>query len=330
MLRTVHVDQTALVLNGPNGLKVAAKRYTPRDTSNGAGLTLLLAHCIGSCKEQWEIMLERLFALQQPKAPHLRIREAISVDRQNHGDAALLNFEALKARPQGVSIVDWTSAIADFVKLELRGHRIVPIGQSAGAAALLNTTEYFPSSALPYIALFLVEPTIIWEAMYNETREDRETMMDFIMRGTLARRESWPTRDDAFASLRKRLPWAMWDPRAVKLFTEHGLYDDGARVVLKCDRKQEAISYPDVKPQFHGMTQLYRVCEALPVHVIWGDRSDIVPDYVQRSLDGAAASVSVVEDAGHFVVQEKPDALADAIANVLDRIPDTGSSRSRL
>jgi hypothetical protein len=54
-------------------------------------------------KEQWEPLISEVFRLQHGKAPHLRIHEAWSVDRQNHGDAALLNKEELaKSRPGGV------------------------------------------------------------------------------------------------------------------------------------------------------------------------------------------------------------------------------------
>jgi hypothetical protein len=45
-------------------------------------------------------------------------------------------------------------------------------------------------------------------------------------------------------------------------------------VSLKCDRKQESISYPDVEPHFEGALQLGRICHTLPIHLIWGARND--------------------------------------------------------
>lgn len=47
-------------------------------------------------------------------------------------------------------------------------------------------------------------------------------------------------------------------------------------VSLKCDRKQESISYPDVEPHFEGALQLGRICHMLPIHLIWGSRNDLV------------------------------------------------------
>jgi pimeloyl-ACP methyl ester carboxylesterase len=107
-----------------NFLKMTAKRYTSSDyPADIRGLTLIFAHGVGGCeslwpsspqldlcnpalspdKEQWEPMLGDLFRLQHSKAPHQRIYEAWAVDRQNHGDAALLNKEELStSRPDGV------------------------------------------------------------------------------------------------------------------------------------------------------------------------------------------------------------------------------------
>ena len=47
-------------------------------------------------------------------------------------------------------------------------------------------------------------------------------------------------------------------------------------VSLKCDRKQESISYPDVEPHFEGALQLGRICRTLPIHLIWGARNDFM------------------------------------------------------
>ena len=105
-------------------LKTVAKRYTfGNSADNSEGLTLLFAHCIGSrkspsftrmtCqgkhievdKEQWEPTITQIFHRQQHKDAAHRVREAWSFDWQNHGDAAVLNREALKSRPDGVCAI---------------------------------------------------------------------------------------------------------------------------------------------------------------------------------------------------------------------------------
>ncbi|KAJ3505219.1 hypothetical protein NLJ89_g7532 [Agrocybe chaxingu] len=310
------------------GLKVAAKRYVlGASASNSQGLTLAFAHCIGSHKEQWEPVIERLFSLQRMKDRTRQIREAWSFDWQNHGDSAVLNRELLKNRPEGVSVCEWTPVITDFVgSPRMKGHRIVPIGHSAGTAAIMLTTKEIPPYKLAYAAMVLIEPTMITRELFNAHLEDRMASMDFAVAATAARRNIWKSREAAFEYFRKRFPWGMWDERVVRVLVEHGLESlPNGDVTLKCDRKQEAVSYPDTEPHFESTMQLGRICHAIPVHIIWGTRNDLVPEFIQDSLSDASegrivASVTKIKKAGHMVVQEQPDVLAQTIAGILDTV----------
>ncbi|KAJ3889095.1 Alpha/beta hydrolase family-domain-containing protein [Lentinula edodes] len=336
------------------GLKMTAKRYTSGFSGdNTFGLTLLFAHGVGSHKEQWEPTIERIFLTQATKERHHQIREAWSFDWQNHGDAALLNEEALRGRHEGVcehiiwkptghfatAIYEWAPAIIEFVlSPRMVGHRIVPLGHSAGAGAMMLTTKSFPLSHLPYVSLILIEPTMITREMFEAHFDDRIRSMEMSVGATEVRRDVWPNREEAFRWLSRRFPFRTWDPRVVRLLVEQGLYQKspGSKAVsLKCDRKQEAISYPDVDGHFEATTELARVCRTLPVHVIWGTSNDMFPDYFQDSLTDATqgrivASASKVHGAGHLVMQEKPDHLALKICEALDTISPYLSFRSRL
>ena len=53
-------------------------------------------------------------------------------------------------------------------------------------------------------------------------------------------------------------------------------------MTLKCERKMEAVSYPDTEPHFEAAIQLGNVCHTIPIHLIWGTRNDLV--YVLRLL----------------------------------------------
>jgi len=219
----------------------------------------------------------------------------------------------------------------------MKGHRIVPLGHSAGAAAVMLTTKEMPPGAFSYTAMVLIEPTLVTRELYDSQLEDRMASMDFAVASTSARRDLWNSKADALAYFSKRIPWGMWDPRIVRLYTEYGLEElPSGKVTLKCDRKQEAVSFPDVEPHFEGAVHLGRICHAVPIHIIWGTRNDLVPDFIQDSLSDASkgcivASVSKIEDAGHMVVQEQPDRLAQAISKILDTL-DMGSvvERSKL
>ncbi|KAF8816217.1 hypothetical protein BYT27DRAFT_7238055 [Phlegmacium glaucopus] len=316
------------------GLKMTGKRYTTSFSQNEVnGLTLLFTHCIGSHKEQWEPVIESLFTLQQKVDKAHRIREAWSFDWQNHGDAAVHNRELLKVRTEGVSVHEWWPAITDFVRSPyMKGHRIVPVGHSAGAATVILTTKGMLYHELPYVAMVLIEPTMMTREVFNAHLDDRMASMDSVVAATSARRDFWLSKEQAFEYFKGRFPWKSWDPRVLRLLTEHGLEElPSGGVTLKCDKKQEAISYPDVEPHFEGTLQFGRICHSLPIHVIWGTRIDFWPEYSQNALSDASegrvvASVTRIQQAGHMVVQEQPELVSQAIRDILSTINVEGSS----
>ncbi|KAF7350206.1 AB hydrolase-1 domain-containing protein [Mycena venus] len=321
--------------NDPVGqvLKMSATQYyTPHSVRNSQGLVLLFSHCIGAHKEQWEPTIHRIFELRSSA-----VREAWAFDRQTHGESAILNRELLETSPSrvyGVSAFEWSEAIAAFVDSpRMQGKRIVPIGHSAGGAAMVLTTRDKPLSAIPYVSLILIEPTVVPRGLYYLHVDDLASTMQFVVMATASRRERWRSREDAHAWLSRRVPWDSWDPRVLRKFTEYGLADtpDGG-VMIKGDRKQEALSYADVEPQFAAAQELGRISRTVPVHFIWGSGSPVVPEFVQDALcDGSDGRVvgSVTRLEGeHMLVQEQPDSLADAICAILDTIGDRNGRKA--
>ena len=78
--------------------------------------------------------------------------------------------------------------------------------------------------------------------------------------------------------------------RALNLFNpfqERGLYELGdGTVALKCHRKFEKEAYVDMDPHFDALKCLEKLCRAIPVHIIWGERKNFVYglDIVVRDL----------------------------------------------
>jgi len=106
-------------------------------------------------------------------------------------------------------------------------------------------------------------------------------------------------------------------------------------VAIKCDRRQEALCYPDVEPHFTAAQELGRISGTIPIHFIWGDKSPLVPQFVQDALadgsDGRKASSVVKVQGGHMIVQEQPDKVADAICDIIDSAgPHAHIPRSKL
>ncbi len=79
------------------------------------------------------------------------------------------------------------------------------------------TTRGTLLSELPYAALVLIEPTMIPEELFYAHFDDRMANMAVMVGATSLRRDSWPSRNDAFLWFERKFPWKTWDPRALRL-----------------------------------------------------------------------------------------------------------------
>ncbi|KAJ7806942.1 hypothetical protein B0H14DRAFT_3483722 [Mycena olivaceomarginata] len=139
---------------------MTAKRYSTKESvSNVARLTLVFGHGVGGCTSLPRCRY--LYLREQYKPPQQRVREAWALDRQNHGDAALLNCEELaRSRPGG--------AIAAFVgSPRMQGQRIVPLAHSAGAISIVASTKFMSLPTTPYAGMILIEPSIIAPEVFH-------------------------------------------------------------------------------------------------------------------------------------------------------------------
>ncbi|EPS99563.1 hypothetical protein FOMPIDRAFT_1030883 [Fomitopsis schrenkii] len=308
---------------------MAAKRYLPSDSSP-EGVTLLLAHGAGFHKEHWEPLLERLCAVQSTKEPTGRIREAWAFDWQGHGDSAVLNEAALKRRGWGVSNATWARGIHAFLDTpHVQGHRLVMIGHSSGATAAMYSTKLF-SNIPPYVAIILVEPPLIDRRTFAKHLKRQQRALAAVKKALAASRDTWPSRANAYTWLQSRPPYSTWDERVLRLHCEYGLRPVSAdnpqgAVTTKCTKAEEVKSLDDVEVTFEATEQLEHVCDTIPIHVIFGAVVDFVPDYGQDDVvDGSRgrrmASVTRIPGAGHLVIEQKPDAVAEGISRILDSL----------
>lgn len=320
-------------LHGLPGLKMTAKRYYT-SSSDSQGLTLLFAHGIGAHKEHWEPMLRYLFSHQNLQQQSC-IREAWCFDWLNHGDAAVINKTALERRSPGdVSIAEWAAAIASFVKSPfLRDHRLVGLGHSAGSSAIILATRAFPMRNQPFVAVFLLEPSMLTRELWMSHLVERETLMRRSTRATLRRPDMFDTWEEASNYYRKRKPWAGWNHEVFDIFTQYGFHSVGThdgskketKVALKCDLLHEALAYQDIESHFEATDQYTRLCRVVPVHIVFGTIPDYIPSYFQDCMTDVSqgrspASVKRVSGAGHGILQQNPEALARAVSVGLNSI----------
>ncbi|KIP03336.1 hypothetical protein PHLGIDRAFT_77771 [Phlebiopsis gigantea 11061_1 CR5-6] len=312
---------------------VTAKRYRPADNANselGASTTLLLMHSTSFHKEIYEPVLASLFARAARDALH--IREAWAVECPNHGASATLNAALLLRPPhddRAVSCERYAAAVERFLasagpRVHTATDRLVCVGHSLGGCAAL-----FLSARVRLASLVLVDPFLY----PGGDTPGFEAMRARLVDGAHERRDVWADRAQAAASLAQR---RKWDARVLALFVEHGLrtHPHGARaiapyagVTLACTREQEAVRrtsrtmYRDAEGAFKPIAQLDAVCRQMPVHIVFGDRSDVIPRQVQDKiidpLVRTFASIEWIPDVGHLVPQEAPDAVASFIYKAL-------------
>ena len=65
--------------------------------------------------------------------------------------------------------------------------------------------------------------------------------------------------------------------RALNPFQERGLYELGdGTVALKCHKQIEKEAYVNMDPHVDAFKCLGKVCHAIPVHTVWGERKNFV------------------------------------------------------
>ncbi|KAF8056928.1 Alpha/beta hydrolase fold-1 [Lyophyllum atratum] len=319
-------------------LVITAKRCWKPDSpylNDPSAITLIFTHGTGFHKEQWEPSMDDLWALLGGNNDTVKVREMWAIDAPNHSDAAILNEEVLQYGYDQVfaweeysrSIHAFLTGFGTGVDVDFSTRRLVGIGHSMGGSCLLMSYGYSP--AIRFESLILCELM----SMNNKFAEKPPNMLE---RGSVNRRDIWPSREEAYKALKSRPAWKVWDDRVLRIFVNDGMrplptadYPDKTEgVTLKCSRKQESACYRD--PQ--GMERAYRllgpVAKRVPVHMIFGAINDYIPQQVKDDLVTNAAgglenlaSFSRVEGAGHLIVQMNPQGVAQKIYDALARPP---------
>ncbi|KAJ7075183.1 Alpha/beta hydrolase fold-1 [Mycena belliarum] len=332
------MDIRSLILSpapppGRKALKMEVKRYTSGTSESllKDGVTLLMLHGLGQHKEQWEPVVERLYAPQSHCAVSPPIREIWLLEWQSHGQSAVLNEEALKDDPLSALMDQWAHGIAEFIKSDfVKGHRLVGVGYSSGAIALMVSTMYFEKC--PYLGCILVEPTI---ADKDTWQSNLETVIqpgfDLVNKAVTRRRNAWANRDEAHTFFAGRSPWKTWDPRVVELFVKYALKESKDKdgndcVTRKCPTLHEATALQvNDKAPWAAADQIAKLCGVVPMHAILAELVDSMPrvlrdSAVDKSKGRVVDSITTIPNVGHSVIQALPDVIGSTILRLLHEI----------
>ncbi|KAJ7249203.1 Alpha/Beta hydrolase protein [Mycena haematopus] len=334
------LDIAAFILDSPptpsgQALRVAAKRYRFLCNMPQRGITLLLLHGLGQHKEQWEPILEKLFALHSDRSDFPQIREAWALDWQSHGESAVLNEGALTDDPKTASVDLWGHAIANFLKSEfVSGHRMVGVGYSFGTIGLMLSTRHFDKC--PYDRIILVEPSIMEKEQWTTSHVKLQSAFDVYDKVVRHRRDVWTSKEAAHKYLMDRLPWKSWDPRVLTLFSEHALKlstdkDGNVSAVRKCPAIHEGLAFPSniaTGNVWDAAEQISKLALRVPIDVVCGEKTDVMPPVIRegfvdktKRFGRIVSSITVIPGVGHMVIQQLPDVVASTISSLLTGTP---------
>ncbi|KAJ7165670.1 Alpha/beta hydrolase fold-1 [Mycena crocata] len=326
-------------------LYLTAKRYWlpafEANASDPAALTLLFLHATSFHKETWMPTLDAIFGLASSENSPVKIREAWALDCPNHGASGHMNATVL-LQPEfflNFSCERYAQAVHHFLSIgpdqggcvDFSKRNLVGIGHSLGGVAITMLQSMQP--LYPFSSLVLIEPLLSPAGSHHLSK-----LRQILVKGAYERRDVWPDRQQAMAALKRRERTKKWDPRILQIFVEYGIlehpgarYPEGAYpgVTLACTRDQEAAMYRDPEGATKPIETLNRFCRTRPVHLILGDIADFVPKRVHKAIaEGSQwASVTMIKDAGHLIVQETPDRVGKA---VYDALTMNARLRSRL
>ncbi|VDB83363.1 unnamed protein product [Peniophora sp. CBMAI 1063] len=297
------------------GLSAAAKHY--RRNGPQTGLTLVFSHGISLTKELWEPTIQRLFELDTTHT----IRDAWSLDWQSHGESGGLNRAALVSRP-AVTAAEYADLLAYFTTSSfVAGCQVVAVGHSAGGSSWVLASTYMRSS--PLMGMILVEPACIVPPVVPN--DMRIAVGQHNVRASSQRPFAWRSYREAAAFHSAHAPWNRWDERVLRLYLQHGLSEmpTGA-VETKCMKNQEIGVY-EVRPGSEHIVagnELARLSARLPVHMVFGERPEMITRKGRMQLCDASAgrkmaSVQLIPAAGHLAVQENPNGVAASLFNIL-------------
>ncbi|MEM9174876.1 MAG: alpha/beta hydrolase [Myxococcota bacterium] len=265
----------------------------------GDGPLAFLHHANGFCS-----------ATLAPIAQALRARfRVVAMDCRGQGDSTSIP-------PEG-DAYDWGALAADVehavrATLERTGHERVAlaIGHSFGGALLLRATSL---GRTPIERLLLCDPVLHPKPDPDDPAPRGGARLAELSR---RRRDRFPSFAEAYDHCRTRGLFAGFTAEALALYVGEGMAEteDGAEVALKCHREIEAAVFDSHQSHLCADDVEAVPARTLFVHARRGNFDLALFEAVAaRMSDGRVTSA----DLGHLFPMERPEAVLDAIEELL-------------
>jgi len=298
------------------------------DADNSA--CLVFACGISLSQDTWTPVIKALFA-SSASSP-VKIQSAWVIERPNHGEPALLNAELLK-RYYSVQFpsLQYSTAIHAFltsgILSQSEWRNLVGIGHSGGGGSLIQALNYGlrDGHKIPLKSLILIESPL----MGPEVWPFYQQLYDAVKKSNARRTTSWPSKDIAMKWFATHFPWKNFSPDVLQIIEDTYFIPDPERpgyITTKTSVEQETACFIDNGTQLQAIPFLLTILDILPTHVIYGSNHDIWPPAVYEQIDRNTqqyrtqlASLTVIDNVGHYIPTIKPQVVANQIFWSLQR-----------
>ncbi|KAI4123175.1 MAG: hypothetical protein LQ347_006255 [Umbilicaria vellea] len=202
---TAHSDDDAL--------QIEIKQYTPIDnlTPQPGDVTIIATHANAHCKELYEPLWEELLA--RSHSANFRIRNIWIADLAQQGASYIVNESQLGNDPH------WFDHSRDLLHMvnhfrEQMPRPIVGVGHSVGGPQMVFFSHLHPRLVH---SLVLIEPSL------DKSSPKQAKRVLGIAKYAVLRKDVWPSRSAAAASLSRNPFYRGWDPRVLSKLLLYGL-----------------------------------------------------------------------------------------------------------
>jgi pimeloyl-ACP methyl ester carboxylesterase len=206
--------------------------------------------------------------------------------------------------------LDWWAGAKDVIELlDREAGPVIGVGHSAGGAQLMMAELELPGR---FAGLVLVEP-IVFPPPYGRFPDNP------MSNAARRRRDRFRSRQEAFDNWNRKPAFAAWDDRALWAYVDGGLRPEADHYVLKCSRDIEAETF--IAATEHRAWDRLSELEVETL-VVAGEHSTthqerFLEDMTERM---GRASYEIIPGTSHLVWMERPDLIAAAVAQVVDRV----------
>ncbi|TFK51500.1 hypothetical protein OE88DRAFT_1735395 [Heliocybe sulcata] len=318
-------------------LHIVAKHYVNPNNSvsptDPSAVTLLFAHGIGLSTELWLPIIKKLYSISADTSESVKIRSVWAVDSPNHGDAGLINETVLKEQyPTEFSLKEYGVAIHSFLSSGLlspvEASTLVGVGHSGGGGALAVCAAIASATGEnpPFTSLIFVD------SPWMEDRSVKpvfEQLIKALVSIEMSKPTYWPSTKEAIQYLSERPPYNRFHPDVMhETHFKPAVSAKGeAGVAFKTSNEQECATWNATDDAFAAAELLDSMLKAIPSHFIVATRGEIWPppvlDVLERTIESHRSELASVAyiDATHYIPQEKPYELTNAIVAAL-RVSD--------